>query len=77
MHVRHAEVATCVDIGASDISRLVSFVKEMDIGLTVVGPEDPLCRGIVDRFEDAGLRVFGPRQQAAELEGSKIFSSGS
>ncbi|MHC4954590.1 MAG: phosphoribosylamine--glycine ligase [Planctomycetota bacterium] len=69
-----AEVATCVDIGASDIDRLVSFVKEMGIGLTVVGPEDPLCRGIVDRFEDEGLRIFGPRKGAAELEGSKVFS---
>jgi phosphoribosylamine--glycine ligase len=69
-----AQCATCVDIGASDIDRLVAFAKEMDIGLTVIGPEDPLCRGIVDRFEDAGLRVFGPRQQAAELEGSKVFS---
>ncbi len=69
-----AEIATCVDIGASDIARLVSFVKEMDIGLTVVGPEDPLCRGIVDRFEEEGLRIFGPRKRAAELEGSKVFS---
>jgi len=69
-----AQVATCVDIGASDIERLVSFVKEMGIDLTVVGPEDPLCRGIVDRFEDEGLRIFGPRQGAAELEGSKVFS---
>jgi len=69
-----ADVAQCVDIGATDIDRLVSFAGEMGIDLTVVGPEEPLCRGIVDRFEDAGLRVFGPRQQAAELEGSKIFS---
>jgi len=68
------EVAHCVDIGASDIDRLVSFAKEMSIDLTVVGPEDPLCRGIVDRFEEEGLRIFGPRAQAAELEGSKIFS---
>jgi phosphoribosylamine--glycine ligase len=67
------EVAHCVDIGASDIDRLVSFAKEMSIDLTVVGPEDPLCRGIVDRFEEEGLRIFGPRAQAAELEGSKIF----
>ena len=69
-----AEIATCVDIGASDIPRLLSFVREMDIGLTVVGPEDPLCRGIVDQFEEAGLRIFGPRKGAAELEGSKVFS---
>ncbi|MEM8883348.1 MAG: phosphoribosylamine--glycine ligase [Planctomycetota bacterium] len=68
------QVATCVDIGASDIDRLVGFAKEMHIDLTVVGPEDPLCRGIVDRFEAEGLRIVGPRAQAAELEGSKIFS---
>jgi phosphoribosylamine--glycine ligase len=46
----------------------------MKIDLTVVGPEEPLCRGIVDRFEETGLRIFGPRQSAAELEGSKVFS---
>jgi len=68
------QVATCVDIGASDIDRLISFAKEVGIDLTVVGPEDPLCRGIVDRFEEAGLRIFGPRALAAELEGSKVFS---
>ena len=68
------EIAQCVDIGAGDLDRLVSFAGEMGIDLTIVGPEDPLCRGIVDRFEKAGLRVFGPRSQAAELEGSKIFS---
>jgi phosphoribosylamine--glycine ligase len=69
-----AAVAECVDIGATDIERLVAFATEMRIALTVVGPEDPLCRGIVDRFEEAGLRVFGPRANAAELEGSKHFS---
>jgi len=69
-----AQTAQCVDIGATDLERLVSFAVEMGIDLTVVGPEDALCRGIVDRFEAAGLRIFGPRQQAAELEGSKIFS---
>jgi len=69
-----AGVAQCVDVGATDIDRLVSFAREVGIDLTIVGPEDPLCRGIVDRFEAEGLRVFGPRQQAAELEGSKIFS---
>jgi len=69
-----AQTAQCVDIGATDLERLVSFAVEMGIDLTVVGPADALCRGIVDRFEAAGLRIFGPRQQAAELEGSKIFS---
>ncbi len=69
-----AALATCVDIAANDIERLLSFAKEVEIDLTVVGPEDPLCHGIVDTFEDAGLRVFGPRKAAAELEGSKVFS---
>ena len=69
-----ARFANCVDIGASDIDRLVAFAKEVGIDLTIIGPEDPLCRGIVDRFEDEGLRVFGPRALAAELEGSKVFS---
>jgi phosphoribosylamine--glycine ligase len=68
-----ASVAQCVDIGANDLDRLVAFAKEVEIGLTVVGPEDPLCRGIVDRFEQEGLRVFGPSKAAAELEGSKSF----
>jgi len=69
-----AGVAQCVDIGATDIDRLLSFATEVRIDLTIVGPEEPLCRGIVDRFEDAGLRIFGPRREAAELEGSKVFS---
>jgi phosphoribosylamine--glycine ligase len=69
-----AELAQCVDIGSTDIERLLSFVHEMGVDLTVVGPEEPLCRGIVDRFEQAGLRIFGPRRAAAELEGSKVFS---
>jgi len=69
-----ASTAQCVDIGATDIERLLSFVREVGIDLTVVGPEEPLCRGIVDRFEEAGLRIFGPKKQAAELEGSKVFS---
>jgi phosphoribosylamine--glycine ligase len=69
-----AATAQCVDIGATDLDRLLSFAREVGIDLTVVGPEEPLCRGIVDRFEQAGLRIFGPRRQAAELEGSKVFS---
>jgi len=69
-----AQLAQCVDVGPTDLDRLVSFVREMRIDLTIVGPEEPLCRGIVDRFEQAGLRIFGPRKAAAELEGSKVFS---
>lgn len=62
-----------VDIPATDIPRLVDFARQQKIGLTVVGPEAPLSLGIVDAFEAAGLRVFGPRRQAAELEASKVF----
>ncbi|MDA0659518.1 MAG: phosphoribosylamine--glycine ligase [Planctomycetota bacterium] len=62
-----------VDIAATDIPRLIDFARDQKIGLTVVGPEAPLSLGIVDAFEAAGLRVFGPRGQAAELEASKVF----
>ena len=65
-----ATTAQCVDIGATDLERLLSFAREVKIDLTVVGPEEPLCRGIVDRFEEAGLRVFGPRKQATKLVNS-------
>ena len=63
-----------VPINADDISALVEFATENKIDLTVVGPEQPLVAGIVDRFYDAGLRCFGPSALAAELEGSKRFS---
>jgi phosphoribosylamine--glycine ligase len=62
-----------VDISAEDVSKLVQFARENRIALTVVGPESPLCRGIVDAFEQAKLRVFGPSKAAAQLEGSKVF----
>ncbi len=63
-----------VDIKADDITALLSFAKECDIDLTVVGPEQPLVAGIVDMFRDAGLRIFGPSAAAAQLEGSKAFT---
>ncbi len=63
-----------VEIDANDFDRLLRFAKKEEIGLTVVGPEEPLCLGIVDQFEKAGLRIFGPDKQAAELEGSKVFA---
>jgi phosphoribosylamine--glycine ligase len=63
-----------VDIAATDVGRLVQFAKTERIDLTVVGPEAALVAGIVDAFQAANLRVFGPTQKAAELEGSKIFS---
>ncbi|MCB0219335.1 MAG: phosphoribosylamine--glycine ligase [Chrysiogenetes bacterium] len=66
--------AECVDIAADDIEALIAFAQKNEIALTVVGPEAPLTIGIVDSFQDAGLRAFGPSQKAAELEGSKAFS---
>ncbi|HIS81392.1 MAG TPA: phosphoribosylamine--glycine ligase [Candidatus Scatomonas merdavium] len=69
-----AEYAECVDIGAMEFEKLVAFAKEKEIDLTIVGMDDPLVGGIVDAFEAEGLRVFGPRKNAAILEGSKAFS---
>lgn len=63
-----------VPIGAEEVERLLRFAKEKKIDLTVVGPEQPLVLGIVDCFEKEGLRIFGPSQKAAELEGSKSFA---
>ncbi|HIS62634.1 MAG TPA: phosphoribosylamine--glycine ligase [Candidatus Scybalomonas excrementigallinarum] len=68
------QVAECVNIGAMEIEKLVAFAKEKAIDLTVIGMDDPLVAGIVDAFEAEGLRVFGPRKNAAILEGSKAFS---
>ena len=62
-----------VDIAADDIPALLNFAKENNVGLTVVGPEVPLCDGIVDVFEEAGLKIFGPAKNAARLEASKVF----
>jgi phosphoribosylamine---glycine ligase len=62
-----------VAIKASDFAGLIRFAKENDVGLCVVGPEAPLAAGIVDAFEEAGLKAFGPRRAAAELEASKVF----
>jgi phosphoribosylamine--glycine ligase len=69
-----AEIATNLDIEAGQTDRLLEFAQRERIDLTVVGPEDPLCAGIVDRFEAAGLRIFGPRAAAARLEGDKAFA---
>jgi phosphoribosylamine--glycine ligase len=69
-----AEYAECVNIGAMEFDRLVAFAREKEIDLTVIGMDDPLVGGVVDAFEAAGLRVFGPRKNAAVLEGSKAFS---
>lgn len=69
-----AEFAECVDIGAMEFDKLAAFAKEKEIDLTIIGMDDPLVGGIVDVFEAEGLRVFGPRKNAAIIEGSKAFS---
>lgn len=65
---------TNVAIAATDLDSLVDFARDEQIGLTVVGPEAPLVEGVVDRFQTAGLTIFGPTQAAAQLEGSKSFT---
>ncbi|HFI5337141.1 TPA: phosphoribosylamine--glycine ligase [Serratia liquefaciens] len=65
---------TNVEISATDIPALLTFAKSNDIGLTIVGPEAPLVIGVVDAFQAAGLKIFGPSQAAAQLEGSKAFT---
>jgi phosphoribosylamine--glycine ligase len=69
-----AEMSINVDISPLNFEKLADFVKENEIDLTVVGPEDPLVAGIVDFFTERGLKVFGPDKNAAQLEGSKHFS---
>ena len=69
-----AEYAACVDIGVMEFEKIADFAEQEAIDLIVVGPDDPLAGGIVDVLEDRGLRVFGPRKNAAILESSKAFS---
>lgn len=69
-----AEFAKCVEIGAMEFDKLVSFAKEKQVDLVVVGMDDPLVGGLVDLLEAEGIRTFGPRKNAAILEGSKAFS---
>jgi len=69
-----SEIAECVDIKVDDISSLISFAKENSIDLTIVEPEAPLVAGIVDRFKEEGLRIFGPDKYTAQFEGSKVFA---
>ncbi len=68
------QIAECVPIGAMEFDKIVAFAKEKEIDLTIVGPDDPLVGGLTDELEAAELRVFGPRKNAAILEGSKAFS---
>jgi len=69
-----AALAECVDIGVMDFDKLVAFAKDKAVDLVVVAPDDPLVAGAVDAFEAAGIRAFGPRANAAIIEGSKAFS---
>lgn len=69
-----AEIAQNVPISGTDIPALIDFAKQNPIDLTVVGPEAPLVAGLVDAFDETGLRAFGPTKAAAQLEGSKAFS---
>src|SRR5688572_21043871 len=71
-----AQVAECVDVRGEQIDALVSFAIAEKIDLTIVGPETPLCMGLVDRLERAGRKAFGPGKDAARLEGSKVFAKG-
>lgn len=67
-------LAECIDIKVGDVKKLKEFAIQNDIDITVVGPEVPLMEGIVDEFEKAGLKIFGPRRDAAAIEGSKYFT---
>ena len=69
-----SQVAECVAIGAMEFDKLVDFAKENAIDLVIVGMDDPLVGGLVDKMEEAGIRTFGPKKNAAILEGSKAFS---
>jgi phosphoribosylamine--glycine ligase len=68
------DVAQLVTLDENDIPALIAFAKEKEVALTIVGPEVPLMNGIVNAFEEAGLRIFGPRKEAAVIEGSKAFT---
>ena len=69
-----AQMATCVNIRVEDVKMLLAFAREKGIDLTVVGPEAPLMEGIVEKFREAGLKIFGPSRRAAEIEGSKALA---
>ena len=69
-----AALAECVPIGAMEFDKIVAFAKEKEVDLVIVGMDDPLVGGLVDELEAAGIRAFGPKKNAAILEGSKAFS---
>jgi phosphoribosylamine--glycine ligase len=69
-----AQLGTNLSFSATDINGLVAWAQNEKPDLTIVGPEAPLCAGVVDRFEQAGLPIFGPNKVAAQLEGSKVYT---
>ncbi|MDX2227698.1 MAG: phosphoribosylamine--glycine ligase [Verrucomicrobiae bacterium] len=69
-----APIAECANIGAEDLPSLLAFAKSMRPDLTIVGPDNPLAKGIVDMFQHVGLKIFGPNQKAAQFEASKCFA---
>ena len=71
---RNGEPVECAAVGAEDLPGLMMFAREQKPDLTVVGPDNPLAMGIVDLFEEHGLRIWGPNQSAARFESSKVFS---
>ena len=71
-----AEIATCKNIGATDVDAMVEYAKSEKFDLVFVAPDDPLVLGMVDKMQAAGLRAFGPNANAAIIEGSKAFSKG-
>ena len=71
-----AEDAVCADVAATDIPGVVAYAKEHGIDFAVVTPDDPLCLGMVDALDEAGIPAFGPDRRAAEIEGSKVFAKG-
>src|SRR6266481_4669405 len=70
----HLSAMWCVDIVAEDLPRLLAFAEHKETDLTVVGPDNPLALGIVDLFEEEGLRIWGPNRSAARFESSKVFA---
>src|SRR5215469_8632686 len=72
--VKNGGLVECVNIGAEDLPKLLAFAQEKKVGLTVVGPDNPLALGMVDLFQNNGLRIWGPNQKAAQFESSKVFS---
>lgn len=71
---KNGSAVDCVNIGAEDLPRLLAFADEKGVDLTVVGPDNPLALGLVDLFEEKGLRIWGPNRKAAQFESSKVFS---